>query len=133
MDIETLTLILWIVAGLLMAAGVLGVALALILDRPSASPLAEAAQESAVLPAAAREVAAPKPADEEVLASRRAAYRLGLLVLLGLAVLTALEFWVATAAGGSPVFLFVLVLAKAGLILQYYMHLGRMWGEEEAH
>ncbi|MFC2037202.1 cytochrome C oxidase subunit IV family protein [Chloroflexota bacterium] len=133
MDTERLTLILWIVTGFLMATGVLGVALALILDRKSAPPSAEAVPQSVIPAVAAREEVPPKPVDEKVLASRKAAYRQGLLVLLGLAVLTALEFWIATAAGGSPVFLFVLILAKAGLILQYYMHLGHLWGEEEAH
>jgi heme/copper-type cytochrome/quinol oxidase subunit 4 len=74
-----------------------------------------------------------EPVDEKVLADRKAAYRQGLLVLAGLAVLTALEFWIATAAGGSTVFLFILALAKAGVIVQYYMHLDRVWSEEEAH
>jgi hypothetical protein len=136
MDTERLGLILWIVSGCLMAAGVLGVALALILDRKSGPPSAEAADpvsSKGVRAAAATEAAPPKPLDEKVLVSRKAAYRQGLLVLIGLAVLTALEFWIATAAGGSTVFLFILVLAKAGLILQYYMHMGRVWGEEEAH
>jgi cytochrome c oxidase subunit 4 len=74
-----------------------------------------------------------KPVSEEVLADRKAAYRQGLLVLVGLAVLTALEFWIATAGGGSTVFLFILALAKAGVIVQYFMHLDRVWSEEEAH
>jgi len=136
MHIEELELILWIVSASLMLAGVLGVALALILDRKSAQPTAEAARpvesREALAVAAAME-APPEPVDEKVLASRRTAYRQGLLVLVGLAVLTALEFWIATAAGGSTVFLFILILAKAGLILQYYMHLNHVWSEEEAH
>jgi heme/copper-type cytochrome/quinol oxidase subunit 4 len=71
--------------------------------------------------------------DEKALTARKAAYRQGLYVLIGLAVLTALEFVIASALGGSTVFLFVLALAKAGLILQYYMHLESVWSEEEAH
>jgi hypothetical protein len=55
------------------------------------------------------------------------------MVLVGLAVLTGLEFLVASALGGSTVFLFILALAKAGIILQYYMHVDRLWSEEEAH
>jgi heme/copper-type cytochrome/quinol oxidase subunit 4 len=47
--------------------------------------------------------------------------------------LTALEFAVAGLLEGSAVFLFVLALVKAGVILQYYMHLDRVWSEEEAH
>jgi hypothetical protein len=52
---------------------------------------------------------------------------------VGLAVLTALEFAIAAALEGSTVFLFVVALVKAGLIIQYYMHLNRAWSEEEAH
>jgi heme/copper-type cytochrome/quinol oxidase subunit 4 len=71
--------------------------------------------------------------DNKISAGRKSAYRQGILVLIALAVLTALEFWIASAAGGSIVFLFILALAKAGLIVQYYMHLGHLWTEEEAH
>jgi len=75
--------------------------------------------------------------DAELLEARRkkrmAAYRQGLLVFAGLAVLTALEFWVATAAGGSVAFLFIIALVKAGVIIQYYMHLENVWSEEGAH
>jgi cytochrome c oxidase subunit 4 len=79
------------------------------------------------------EKAAAERAEEKALAARGAAYRQGLSVLIGLAVLTALEFVVASILEGSTVFLFVLALAKAGLILQYYMHLDNVWSEEEAH
>lgn len=133
---EELELILWIVSASLMVAAVLGVGLALILDRKSAPPSAEATrpvESKEALAVVAEMEAPPEPVDEKVLTSRGQAYRQGLLVLVGLSVLTALEFWVATAAGGSTVFLFILVLAKAGLILQYYMHLNRVWSEEEAH
>jgi hypothetical protein len=134
MDYAMVGTVLWIVAGFLTVASVLGVGLALVLDRGPASPSAEVSLPAkAGLEAAVVAEAPPPPVDEKVLASRKAAYRRGILVLLGLAVLTALEFWVAAAAGGSTVFLFIIVLAKAGLILQYYMHLGQLWGEEEAH
>jgi heme/copper-type cytochrome/quinol oxidase subunit 4 len=66
-------------------------------------------------------------------AARRSAYRQGFLVLVGLAILTALEFVVAGVTGGSPVFLFILALLKAGIILQYYMHIRSLWAEEESH
>jgi hypothetical protein len=136
MDTEQVRLILWIVAGLLMVGGVLGIGLALILGIGSTLPPSEAARppksRSAPATAVSKRVA-PRVVDEKVLAGRRAAYRQGILVFVGLLVLTALEFWVAAGAGGSIVFLFILILAKAGLIVQYYMHLGRAWGEEEAH
>jgi cytochrome c oxidase subunit IV len=76
---------------------------------------------------------ATQPPEEHAPAARQAAYRQGLYVLIGLAVLTVLEFVVASILAGSTVFLFVLVLAKAGLILQYYMHLESVWSAEEAH
>jgi heme/copper-type cytochrome/quinol oxidase subunit 4 len=66
-------------------------------------------------------------------AARRSAYRQGFLVLVGLAVLTGLEFFVAGVTDGSPVFLFIIALLKAGIILQYYMHLRSLWAEEESH
>jgi hypothetical protein len=142
MDIERLGLILWIVSGCLMAAGVLGVGLALILGKSVRAPTEAArpvgrreAPAVAVRPQDAvrpKEVVGP-PISEKALAARRAAYRLGVYVLIGLAVLTALEFLVASLLEGSVVFLFVLALAKAGMILQYFMHLNRVWGEEEAH
>jgi heme/copper-type cytochrome/quinol oxidase subunit 4 len=75
--------------------------------------------------------------EAELLEARRkersAAYRRGFLVFVGLAALTALEFWVATAAGGSVAFLFLIALVKAGVIVQYYMHLESVWSEEGAH
>ena len=128
MDTEALRLILWIVAGSLMVAGVVAVGLALLFDK-SASHSPETAR-------VAPRVAAPapvEPVDEKALAARKVAYRQGFYVLVGLAVLTALEFAVASLLEGSVVFLFVLALVKAGVILQYYMHMDRVWSEEEAH
>lgn len=91
-------------------------------------------ENTSPLPAKPPEGKAPaEQVDEKALIARRAAYRQGLYVLIGLAVLTALEFAVASILGGSTVFLFVLALAKAGMILQYFMHLDSVWSEEEAH
>lgn len=70
---------------------------------------------------------------EEALAARRADYRQGVMVLIGLAVLTVLEFVIAVILEGSVSLLFIVVLAKAGVILQYYMHANRVWSDEEAH
>jgi cytochrome c oxidase subunit IV len=71
--------------------------------------------------------------DEGALAARKAGYRQGVMVLIGLAVLTVLEFVIAVILQGSVSLLFILVLAKAGLILQYYMHVNSVWSDEEAH
>ena len=76
---------------------------------------------------------AQEPEVDHKRAARRAAYRQGFLVLVGLAVLTGLEFVVAQLTNGSPVFLMILALLKAGIILQYYMHVRRLWSEEETH
>jgi hypothetical protein len=84
----------------------------------------------------AREAAArvpSKPLDKRLLAARQRAYRQGIAVLIALAALTAIEFILAKSSGGSPVLLFVVALVKAGLIVQYYMHLQQVWGEEEGH
>lgn len=117
-----LGLILSIIVALLILAGILGVLLALRFSKPTPRP-----------PVPKPEEAPAEPVDKRLLAGRKAAYRQGLFVLIGLAVLTAVEFAVAYALEGSAVFLFVLALVKAGVILQYYMHMDRAWGEEEAH
>jgi hypothetical protein len=65
------------------------------------------------------------------LARRSAAYRQGFLVLVGLAVLTILEYLVSVYLS-SAVMILLMNLAKAGLIVQYYMHVSRLW-TEEAH
>jgi len=67
--------------------------------------------------------------DRASLARRSAAYRQGLLVLLGLAVLTILEYLVSVYLT-SVVIILLINLAKAGLILQYYMHVSSLWSEE---
>ena len=59
-------------------------------------------------------------------------YELGGTVLLGLAVLTAAEF----AFGGrafSIVALFIIAMIKGGMILNYFMHVARLWSSEESH
>ena len=79
------------------------------------------------------EAALAEAVDEGALAARKAGYRQGVMVLIGLAVLTVLEFVIAVILQGSVSLLFILVLAKAGLILQYYMHVNSVWSDEEAH
>jgi hypothetical protein len=70
------------------------------------------------------------PAEDPAMrAKRSAAYRLGALILLGLAVLTVVEFGIA-ATWASAVILLLIALFKAGLIVNYYMHVTRLWSEE---
>jgi heme/copper-type cytochrome/quinol oxidase subunit 4 len=61
---------------------------------------------------------------------KAAAFRRGMVTFVILAVLTALEFWVSRMTAGSPVFLLIIALAKAGLIVQYFMHISSLWSEE---
>lgn len=119
-----LLLVLGIAAGLLLLAVAMAVPLAFVLKW--ISPL------SPRKAAPAAEAEPVEEVDEAVLAGRRAAYLRGLVVFIGLAVLTLVEFGIAIWTG-SVIFLFLIALLKAGLILQYYMHLGKVWGGEEAH
>jgi cytochrome c oxidase subunit IV len=61
---------------------------------------------------------------------RAAAYRLGIITLIILAVLTALEYWISTGLNASTVFLMIIALIKAGVIVQNFMHIARLWREE---
>jgi hypothetical protein len=63
---------------------------------------------------------------------KRTAYEMGGNVLLGLTVLTAAEFAFGVRAG-SIIALFILAMVKGGMILNYFMHVARLWSEEEGH
>ena len=67
--------------------------------------------------------------DRTSVAKRSAAYRQGLLVLVGLAVLTIVEYLIGVYLP-STVLILIINLFKAGLIVQYYMHVSRLWSEE---
>ncbi len=55
----------------------------------------------------------------------------GVKVFAALLVLSLLEFWVATSAGGSMIPLLALVaIVKTLLILEYYMHYRELFTEE---
>jgi heme/copper-type cytochrome/quinol oxidase subunit 4 len=61
-----------------------------------------------------------------------AAYRTGVMVLIWLGLLTALEF-VANLIGVSTVTMFIIALVKAGIILQFFMHISSLWAEGSSH
>lgn len=61
--------------------------------------------------------------------AKRSAFRLGIYVFLALAVLTVVEYWIG-ATFNSAVVLFIIALVKAALIIQYFMHVARLWQEE---
>ncbi|MFO7661238.1 MAG: hypothetical protein R6X18_01465 [Chloroflexota bacterium] len=60
---------------------------------------------------------------------RAAAYRLGIITLLILVVLTIVEFMVGIMLE-SFILLFILSLVKAAIIVQNFMHITRLWREE---
>ena len=60
------------------------------------------------------------------------AYRTGVMVLLWLALLTAIEF-VANMIGASTVAMFLIAFVKAAIILQFFMHVSNLWLEGESH
>ena len=59
---------------------------------------------------------------------KRAAYRIGIVVILVLVVLTALEFYLA-AISGTVAGLLIIALVKAALIIRYFMHVNRLRAE----
>ena len=63
---------------------------------------------------------------------RSAAYRLSVTVGLVLAVLTIVEYFAALYTG-STVVLFLLAIFKAVAVLNYFMHVSRLWRQEEGH
>ena len=72
---------------------------------------------------------------DDTLASKArlsSAYRTGVMVLLWLAFLTAIEF-VANMIGASTVAMFLIAFIKAAIILQFFMHVSSLWVEGESH
>lgn len=63
---------------------------------------------------------------------KAALLRLGVLVLVALAALTGVEFWVAVGGLAAPLPLLGLIaLTKTALIAVYFMHLGKLFQSEE--
>jgi hypothetical protein len=61
--------------------------------------------------------------------TKEAAFRLGWMVFIFLAVVTIIEFFVGLWSG-SFVLLSLLALGKAAAIVYYFMHVYRLWREE---
>ena len=58
--------------------------------------------------------------------------RKGLMVLIVLGALTAIEYVIAVAMeSGAMAFLVVIGVVKAALILYYFMHIAQLWRQEE--
>lgn len=62
---------------------------------------------------------------------RKAAFQLGIVIFVYLAILTALEFYVAVSVVSVPL-LVLIALVKAGLVMYYYMHIYRLYQSGEA-
>jgi cytochrome c oxidase subunit 4 len=60
------------------------------------------------------------------------ALRRGVIVLIVLAALTGIEYVVAV-SGVPTIFLWILAILKAAIVLQFFMHVGRVFGSEEEH
>jgi hypothetical protein len=82
---------------------------------------------------AARAAAVPARGPEyvQMTAKRKAGFRTGVVVLIGLAILTIVEFFLA--ALGSAALMFVIMILKAALIMVFFMHIVYVWQTEEAH
>ncbi len=65
--------------------------------------------------------------------AKRAGFKTGIIVLLALAVLTGLEYYVSFLPSGATSLLFVIALAKAWAILKYFMHVTNLWSREGEH
>lgn len=63
---------------------------------------------------------------------RAAAYRASVTVALVLAVLTVVEY-LAAIYYPSTALLFLLAIFKAVAVLNYFMHVSRLWRQEEGH
>lgn len=61
---------------------------------------------------------------------KKEAYRLIFTIFLVLAVLTGVEYAVSQLQNPSTILLFLIALVKAGLIVNYFMHVYRLWREE---
>lgn len=57
----------------------------------------------------------------------------GVVVFAILAALTAIEFFLASLGAPATAFLVLIALAKAGLVLWYFMHLPRVFKSEGGH
>lgn len=60
---------------------------------------------------------------------KAAAYRLGLITLIILAVMTVAEYFVSIYTG-SLILLMIIALIKAAIIVNNFMHITRLWREE---
>jgi len=65
--------------------------------------------------------------------NKKPIYRQGIIVAVVLAVLTLLEYVVATQMESAVLLLVLMAVVKGGLVAWYFMHIYSLWTEEEAH
>jgi len=58
--------------------------------------------------------------------------RRGVLVFIALAVLTGIEYFIGTHEA-PVIFMWIIALAKAGLVVWYFMHVKRAFSDEGGH
>ena len=61
---------------------------------------------------------------------KAAAQRTGVIIFAVLMVLTIVEYFIGAVENPSLVLLFIVALVKAALIVQFFMHIARLWREE---
>lgn len=65
--------------------------------------------------------------------NKKPIYRQGIIVAVVLAVLTGVEFVVATQMTSAVLLLVLMAVVKGALVAWYFMHIYSLWTEEEAH
>lgn len=61
---------------------------------------------------------------------KKEAYRQIFMIFLILAVFTGVEYGISQMENPSTILLFLIALVKASLIVNYFMHIYRLWREE---
>ena len=59
--------------------------------------------------------------------------RIGVITIVILAILTGIEYWISVSFTDTLVYLTIIALAKAGLILYYFMHISQLRYREGGH
>ncbi len=67
---------------------------------------------------------------DEITTKKDSLQRRGLIIFIILVVLTILEFLASTGMSNPNLVLTVIALAKAYLIVTYFMHIVQVWGKE---
>lgn len=72
-------------------------------------------------------------AQETLKAQQAQRVRTGIITIVILAVLTLVEYWISVSFTGTLIYLSVIALAKAGLIMNHFMHIAQIRYREGGH